>query len=642
MRKSVFINAKSFNLEKSKHLCEKYQYISFDVFDTLVKRNVSKPKNIFDLLDYEASKIGINDFQKIRKEQESLLRNNQRYVSLDEIYKRIELIVGQKQANIIKQMEIDIEISYCQPNYEIKKLYEYCKLNGKKIIAISDMYLEKEIIKQLLKKCGYEIENIYVSCDCKANKSDGSLFVYAMNQEKIESNNIIHIGDNWKADFFGAKREKINSIHIKTHTSLFNILKFSKKLCNKENYSQYNSIINNNITIYNDFYSKFGFAYLGPLIYNYCLWLKEKCEKTNIQKIFFFSRDGYILKEAFDELFKNEFDTNYIHFSRRAIRIPYAAIYSSYDDIMKFYPKTKMLTIKTHFENLGLDANNYLNLLDKYNLKLDSNIFYEDLIKNDKYKKIFNEIHNDIIDRANYELEVLKGYIKQENFCGKIAIVDVGWHNSMQFYLENISKKEKLEYDMYGFYVGLQPNEKKVKNYAAFISDEENDKYASSSMEFIGLMESIFLAKEGSTKSYFKSGEKYLPLLLDYEYKENDIEFEGFDSIRNGAKDFVKIVKNLKSFEVYKLNGQDSYTPLKSFGINPYVKDIDYFSKFRYLSEEIVYFSNSKGVFYYIIHPSKFKTDLYKSRWKIGFMKETFKIKLPYSKIYKILKKISD
>ena len=43
----------------------------------------------------------------------------------------------------------------------------------------------------------------------------------------------------------------------------------------------------------------------------------------------------------------------------------------------------------------------------------------------------------------------------------------------------------------------------------------------------------------------------------------------------------------------------------------------------------------------YIINPKKLKKDLLLSRWKIGFLKKLLKIKLPYIKMYKMLRKIS-
>ena len=638
IQKSIFNSSFSNNIENIKKKCKKYKYISFDVFDTLIKRNVSNPYDIFELMNYDAEKMGISNFNEIRLNAEAKIRRNKNFVNINEIYGEIENLIGIDNSNKLKKIEIELERSYCQKNKDIYELYKHLKKAGKKIIAISDMYLTADIIKTILEDNDIIVDSVYVSCECNSKKTNGSLFKYVINKEKIDKRDIIHIGDSWKADYFGAKRNRIASVHIARKKTILNSSKYKKKMHEKNKYEVYESVINNNLSNTDNYYYKFGFSILGPLVYNYCLWLKKECEKENINRIFFFSRDGYVLKKGFDSLFPKEFETNYIYFSRRAIRIPYAAYYSTYDDIMKFFPKTKMITMKVYFENFGLNPKKYLRLLNKYNLKLDDEVLYNDIISSPIYRDIFNEIYDDIILEANKEKDILKKYINQENFKGKIAIVDVGWHNSMQFYLEKIAQKNKAELNMFGFYLGILSNEKKVNFSKSFIREKDNEQYVESVLAFIGLIESVFLAQEGSTKTYFEKNKKIYPELLDYEYSKSDMEYDAFKYIRNGILSFIEIVSRLLNFDTYLLDGYDAFLPLKSFGINPYLYDVKQFSRFRYFSEETVYFSNAKSIVYYLLHLNELKNDIYHARWKVGFMKELLKINLPYLEIYKKLK----
>lgn len=71
-----------------------YQYVSFDVFDTLIFRTVSSPDKIFDLaiLEYQ-DKYGdyIETFKIKRQYAEHLSRKYySREVSIDEIYEFLE------------------------------------------------------------------------------------------------------------------------------------------------------------------------------------------------------------------------------------------------------------------------------------------------------------------------------------------------------------------------------------------------------------------------------------------------------------------------------------------------------------------------------------------------------------------------
>lgn len=641
MRNSVFIDEKCIDIMSAKKKCDNYKCISFDVFDTLVKRNIDSARDIFDVLgDLVVREFNISQFDEVRINVERAIRSKRDFVTIDEIYDELKVTYPERIVDRIKDLEIDIEIKYCQPNYDVMELYKYCKDNGKRIVAISDMYLTTEIVKQILENCGYFCDEVYVSCDCKHKKRDGTLFQYVLEKEKLGADKIIHIGDNWKADYIGARKCYINSIHIRNKVSRFNTRKFENSIEDKKSYKHYLSLINNNILILDSFYEKFGFSILGPLIYNYCLWLEERCLKNNIQKVYFFARDGYVLKKAFDLIQSNNIKTHYLYVSRRALRIPYAAKHSSYEEIMSCFPKTKMLTPRIYLENLGIDANEGKELLHSFGLRLDDDIFYESLFIEERYKKIFEIIYHDIIEGANYEYRILRDYLKQEKFSKKVAVVDVGWHNSMQFYLEQLSEDDGMDYEQFGYYVGMQSGGKKVDHAEAFITDNKKTPYVDSVLAYIGLIESVFLAEEGSTKTYKREGEKIVPVLLDYEYEKMSIENNAFADIKKGINRFIELVCNLPGFSEFKLSGFDAYVPLRSFGINPYLKDIEKFADFKYYSEETVYFANSKPITYYLVNINKLKIDLYKSRWKIGFMKRVFKVSFPYYQIYKILRKM--
>lgn len=638
MSKSFFIDNNCINIDKVFKKCMKFECISFDVFDTLIKRNLGNPDNIFNILDKIAKdSFDIKKFYDLRKITEEQLRKNKKYITLDEIYDGIGIKVTKKIAQFLKNKEIELELNYCQPNYEMIELYKKLRKKNKKIIAISDMYLSSKDITKMLEKCGYFLDKLYVSCECRAKKNDGTLFKYVLEHDGYNKKNIIHIGDNYRADILGARKIGINTIHIKKETIKFNKKKFIKEIQNIENYNVFYSIINNNLKNQDTYYKKVGFALFGPLVYNYSIWLNKKCEDNHLNRILFFARDGFVLKKSFELLYKNKYDISYVYFSRRAIRIPYSIISPSYENIMKFFPKTKVLTMKVYFENFGLDPNKkkYKDLLKKYNLTMDTSIYYNDLIKDSIYREIFNYIYNDLLEVAEKEYKILKKYLKQEKIYGNVAIVDIGWHNSMQYYLSEIAKYNNYNLNMFGFYIGKMHGEKKVDYSEGFISDKDNSEYSDSALSFIGLMESVFLAIEGSTKTYkIGNNDEILPVLLNYEYDYNDAEYKAFTEIQEGINNFINIVKDLEYLDLFNLSGFDSYIPIKSFGTKPYLKDIKHFSKFRYFSEELTYFSNPKSLIYYIFHMNIFKLDLYKARWKIGFMKELFKLNLPYYKFY--------
>ena len=74
--------------------------------------------------------------------------------------------------------------------------------------------------------------------------------------------------------------------------------------------------------MHRDYYN-FGYHKLGPLLLGFSHWLNNKVREEGIEKIYFFSRDGFIMKQSFDLLFRNEnIKTFYLEVSRRSLRVP--------------------------------------------------------------------------------------------------------------------------------------------------------------------------------------------------------------------------------------------------------------------------------------------------------------------------------
>ena len=380
---------------------------------------------------------------------------------------------------------------------------------------------------------------------------------------------------------------------------------------------------------------KFGFSIVGPLLYGFVIWLLDELESKKITEVFFFSRDGYLMKKAFDKVNRTKIHSHYIYFSRRAIRIPYLANHNSFDEILKQLPPTKLYTARFFLEAIGIEADRYKEICNSLDIELDKAVLLQEIKEQDKYKKLYELIKSDIVDNANKELAMVKKYIEQEGLQNGDAIVDIGWNNSMQYYLENLDHSALT--NLQGYYIGISPTAKKVSYAKGFIRDNPLKSNVTSISGFIGLIESLFLAPEGSTKNYKNDIQRILPVLLDYEYKTNEMEYKAFQEIQNGSLKFIEKVEKT-GLTCYSLDGYDAFVPLKRFGLNPDYYDICKFGDFRYLSESVTKFAAPKSIFHYMQNMKEFKKDLYESRWKIGFMKKLLKIPLPYNLIYRALK----
>ena len=145
--------------------------VSFDVFDTLLVRPVLQPTDIFYLIEKKLKKIYNIDFVRYRLCAEQKLNNP--FATIDDIYNFIEkeYDLSSDVVNVMKNEELECEALLLLRRDDIYSLYEYAVKLGKRIIAISDMYLDSKTISEILHNCGYDIP-VMVSCEYGKNKKD--------------------------------------------------------------------------------------------------------------------------------------------------------------------------------------------------------------------------------------------------------------------------------------------------------------------------------------------------------------------------------------------------------------------------------------------------------------------------------------
>lgn len=338
-------------------------YVSFDVFDTLVKRTVLDPKDIFSLLSFSFnSKFKTNqiDISKLRitAEEEARKKNSciqKEEISLDDIYSWIisNTVLDASQVLWLKQKEIALERQYCQRKETGWDLYNLAIDSGKKVITCSDMYLPEEVVKEILKNSGYtKINQYFVSSTFSITKASGQLYKKVISSLDIAPNHIVHVGDNWDSDFIKAQENGIKAFHFSkakdflfnanpgvfTGQGITNVLNRNIMGIDMRVVNQFLSIRNalglmatknfdnftcnaNAASEYNASPSRIGYQLLGPHLLAVCNWIAQISEREKIPTIHFVARDGYLVKRAF-EIFdsgKKYSSTNYLRLSRRSL-----------------------------------------------------------------------------------------------------------------------------------------------------------------------------------------------------------------------------------------------------------------------------------------------------------------------------------
>lgn len=624
------------------------EYVSFDIFDTLVKRDVPKPIDIFSLMEYQA---GISDFRAKRVAAEATARRNTSSgeVSLKDIYEYMPDI-----SESVEDLEKHIEMNTVVANQELIHFFDYCKHN-KKVILISDMYLDRATIVGILEKCGITgYHKLYISNELGKSKSNGSLFQYVLEDLQITPRDLLHIGNAFKADYLMPKIKGIPSIKVATYKNR-TIMKSKNVLCSNSVQKLFlNYFINNHTycnSIEKDRYMAFGYEVFGPLIYGFICWLFQEMQTKEIEQVFFFARDGYILQNGYRVMgLDKKIKDYYFEASRRSLRVPTYSEDMSYEEFIREMTVPNKTTLVQIFDSLGLEINDYLDVVKKYGLDPEGHLKRDELCKNQSFKRLFGEIRGDILCNAQCERTELLAYLKQFDFSRKTAVVDIGWGGSMQMYLCKTLSELGIEFDIHGYYVGLTEKSKENiggnhLNALGYVFDRLNNNFDRDlERPFVGLFETLFLEQNGSVKKYvtLEDGrtiaQRYpYEYLVDGEFSQEAISVR---KLQDGAMRFIEDFGGTVVADYVGFDSNIMFSNLYQFGIRPTLKEVKLFGDFVFFNNASkISLAKPKAWAHYLGKPKELIRDLYDSQWKIGFLKRLIKLPLPYLWIFDRLRR---
>lgn len=633
---------------------EGYQIVSFDIFDTLVRRDVANPHDVFSIAAFLYTKHtgkSLDGFRRERVLAEKEARNESlsEEITLEQIYVKLaeKLGIDKQTAHELEKCEIEAELKVCHPNLQVVHAFNELIAQGKTVVIVSNMYLPLETIKEILRQCGIQnYHALFLSCDRHRSKKTGNLFKVALSEIGAAASQVIHIGDSWKADYLPAKRLGIKTVHIhKNHLAKSviangNADRFADSVVRGMSSSRLSGDENP--------YYAFGYRAFGILLYGFCRWLKADLKAKRIGKVFFFSRDGHVIKRAFDVMNEdNAIESHYFYASRRSLRIPQLWLNPEYDSVINTFPFAKLLNVGIFLQNLGLDANNYTEVLMRHGLRASDELRKNDLAGNERLRSLYNELKGDVVARSRSECGAFVQYAQQEEFIGRVAVVDIGWHGSLQLFIKNMAQKLSMNLDMEGYYIGLASEARKGLSFQGYVVDEGNTEGRCDAWKpFNGLVESLFLAQEGSTEC-FELDDKGIshPVLYPYEYTNavtGELEREAslVKAIQDGAIAFVKDVHEAGYLDKVPFSSTFAFSYIAQTGRHPSKKDLAMFGGFRFMEERVDCLAQPRSTAFYLLHPNQLKSDLGYARWKIGFLKKLLKFPLPYTSIYGVLRKV--
>jgi predicted HAD superfamily hydrolase len=621
-----------------------YEHISFDIFDTLIKRNVRMPSDIFDIIEI-TEESGFKN-KRIEAERAAREKTDKGEIRIEDIY---EYFPPSDRSRLIR-LELDTELKASVPNIPVVEVFKRCIDEGKTVYITSDMYWPKEAIERLLERNGITgYKKLYLSSEELKTKAEGSLYEELLKTEGITGDKLLHIGDNLRSDYLVPKRLGIASVHIPGNSRTLAFRGEGKNKGIQNNYIEH--FINNTFNRSKDPYYQFGYSQFGRLLYGFVNWIHDGAVKEGIKKLFFFARDGYIMKQAFELCFRDDdIETEYLEVSRRSLRVPVLWTDSTYETVIKMVVNAKLVSIRSIFDGLGLDISGYSDVIKKHNFNDDTVFDRSNIFDNTDLKGLIEELRKPIVSNSVKEYENLKEYLAEKKVYGKFGVVDIGYGGSMQRYLQQALRQAGSEFEVTGFYLGVADFHTKhlidgiPMDMKGYLFDFKNDPAAVDSRKsFVGLFETLFLEREGSVKSYIKDENGIRVERYPYEYSINGQLTDDCIRIRElqrGALDFVSMAVKDEILPLLDFTPMDHFEGIYQTGTDPAMKDLRLFGDIMFYDEGIACRLAAPGKLrHYLTDPGALRKDFLMCRWKTGFMKRLFKIKLPYYAIYRRLSK---
>lgn len=562
---------------------ETYDVISFDIFDTLVLRGISDPRNLFVLI---GNRLKVTGFKVLRVNAEADARNNHPEINgeitIEDIYELLERRCGISRERGI-QTELEAELDICFANPYMLETARRLQEKGKRIIATSNMYWDSGAIRKILDACGFTfINEIFVSCEFKCSKYKGAL------QEKVwdvigRENTVIHVGDNYTVDFVGSRMAGWKAFYYKNVNEIGR--PYRPAGMSDLGGSVYSGLVNAKFhhgLLEQRPYFELGYAYGGPLVAGFCHWINEYAENHHIDKLLFTGRDMYCVHRIYNKFYA-KYDNDYIAISRFAAqRFAYRG-FSEYfiDSHIKARAGIEKLSIREALEEL--DINCLYPFLKDFGLEesqlLDPSVFPE-------LKQCMEEHKGELLNEFEGEKKAAIQYYSQ--FVEKnqrIAVIDLGWQGTNALCLKYLLENE-TDYgvELFSLLVCLTGRRtfadhcysgKVVEAYCASPRHNRQMLYHFSQPSSIGrfICELIFSSPEDSLRQFTFDKQGKVKLL----YNGNEKRKEGvFSEIFAGIFEFMTDYMNLGfTGEEIAFSGFEALLPLNKLFYNlPYCLEI--------------------------------------------------------------------
>ena len=581
---------------------------SFDVFDTVLTRAVSRPSAVFLLAGGAApSGIAAGEFARLRVQGERQAEQKAAggQAGFDSIYQELGVLTGWSEADLYKlrcrELEIEKRLMHGVPQLlaEIAK----ARHSGQRVMFISDMYLPANEIEGFLARCGAwkEGDRLYVSCEWGASKREGGLFRRVLNEESLSPYRLKHFGDNEIGDFkkprsLGVRADLIRPAELNLYEMLLD--RFTDSTAGLAALLAGASCVARLKVAQGDKHIEglqaVACSVAAPVLTAFAGWVLQEAARRGIRRLYFVARDGYVIKK-FAERIASTMDAppelRYLYGSRQAWR-PVSLGETGIGDLAWAFEATESVSLNGIFERLGTTPSVAQEELQSWGYPVSAWSRALTAAELKALKVCFESsatLHRQLSEAVSFQRAAALAYLEDEGLLDEVpwAIVDLGWHGTLQSSLSKLLASRGARCPL-GLYFGLRARGSKGledSECAAFAFDVGRGDAEISVPDLVFLMESFCTAPHGTCTGYEAKDGRYRPVFR--QKHGNELDRWGGGAVHEAYATYLGVlaVEFFRNCDWKELRAP-LFDLLREFSVNPGIKEAIAWGRFPYENDQ--------------------------------------------------------
>lgn len=519
--------------------------VSLDIFDTLLAR-VDSPEQVQRavcrvLAKHLGGGLKTEAVWQARQQAERELREQAAAQGHDYECRFRELVarwVGCLRARqdsaleaFIIQTELDLEslALYVKPG--AAELLAWLDKYDVRLFAISDMYLDGDLLKRLLADKGLldYFEQVYVSADSLQCKYSGRLYQAVAKEKGLAPASWVHVGDNPESDRRAACLQGIQGIWLyeKPEQRRIEGQRLSARMAQRGSIwsgRYFFSVVGQRLQVQeperDDFYFRYGRDVLGAAFSTFMLGLQERLQQKPVDKVLFVARDGYLFQQMYPYLEGDTPPDEYVYLSRKVITAASTAEGLTQAQAQVAFYNPKQQGLRSVCKVYGLPEAELQPLAQRHGFA-----DFAEPLTNWHDPRLLAFLADEAVQACirpvgRQHRQLLEGYLEQVGFFAqqRLALVDIGWNGTVQKFLKQAFGHRADFPVVHGYYFAFVPkmyNDFGKQNYCeGIIHDSRRDNACERiPAEFEEIFEQGARALEATTVGYRQTPQGIEPVL---------------------------------------------------------------------------------------------------------------------------------